>query len=92
MGAADRWVKTKTDYDRNGFVVIPDMTSQKDIIFALLCFEMSEIWIIPIMILDMDLLMSPYLPLNDAGFCLRRGRFSVVGRAGMDLYPEPAGQ
>ena len=30
MGAADRWVKTKTDYDRNGFVVIPDMLSQED--------------------------------------------------------------
>ena len=30
MGAADRWVKTKTDYDRNGFVVIPNMLSQED--------------------------------------------------------------
>ena len=30
MGAANRWVKTKTDYDRNGFVVIPDMLSQDD--------------------------------------------------------------
>ena len=30
MGTADRWVKTKTDYDRNGFVVIPDMLSQED--------------------------------------------------------------
>ena len=41
--AADNWAETKSEYNYERLVVIPYVSSQKDIIFALLCFEIYDL-------------------------------------------------
>ena len=43
IDSADNWAETKSEYHYERFVVIPYVSSQKYIIFALLCFEMSDL-------------------------------------------------